>query len=400
MNEKISGKKAVVFGGRGFIGSHLVNLLCKNSCQVDIITRSDNKKLDFFLGSEPGQVTVKKIDKFSENQLDYLVKNADLVFNLIGILYEKKKKTFSEVHVNIPREIASAAKRNGVRNFIHLSALNIEKSISSLYSNSKLLGEEVVREKFPNCVILRPSVVFGKRDSFTNFFLSMSKFSPFLPIIGTPEIKKKGLTKVVISAIKGPCLAAGLANKMRTGTVIASENKDTAKLIQKIITTEYYSTETSEDVKGVEFCGAIKNIYSMLIGASEGLSNPSAPESIKSKYFLNTSASLIHRSISEMVKFVKYFGGNETTVYGLAGLGDLYVSAIGGRNSQMGKYLGQGTLYKDAKEKFMKDITVEGAQLALEIGPILLKELKKNEFPLMFNILETICNNKKLSINW
>ena len=66
----------------------------------------------------------------------------------------------------------------------------------------------------------------------------------------------------------------------------------------------------------------------------------------------------------------------------------------------MGKYLGQGTLYKEAKEKFMKDITVEGAQLALEIGPILLKELKKKEFPLMFNILETICNNKKLSINW
>ena len=56
MNEKISGKKVVVFGGKGFIGSHLVNLLCKNSCQVDIVTRGDNKKLDFFLGSEPGQV--------------------------------------------------------------------------------------------------------------------------------------------------------------------------------------------------------------------------------------------------------------------------------------------------------------------------------------------------------
>ena len=190
------------------------------------------------------------------------------------------------------------------------------------------------------------------------------------------ELKKKSFNDVVISAIKGPCLAAGLANKMRTGTVIASENKETAKLIQKTITTEYYSTETSEDVKGVEFCGAIKNIYSMLIGASEGLSNPSAHESIKSKYFLNTSASLIHRSISEMVKFVKYFGGNETTVYGLAGLGDLYVSAIGGRNSQMGKHLGQGVLYKDAKEKFMNNVTVEGAQLALEIGPIILKEFK------------------------
>ena len=94
MNRKLSGKKVVVFGGRGFIGSHLVNLLCKNSCQVDIVTRDERKKLDFFLGSEPGQVSVKKIDQFSETQLNYLVKNADIVFNLIGILYEKKKKLF------------------------------------------------------------------------------------------------------------------------------------------------------------------------------------------------------------------------------------------------------------------------------------------------------------------
>ena len=197
MNEKISGKKVVVFGGKGFIGSHLVNLLCRNSCQVDIITRSDNKKLDFFLGSEPGQVSIKKIEQFSENQLDNLVKDTDIVFNLIGILYENKKTTFSDVHVNIPKEIASAAKRNGVTNFIHLSALNIEKSVTSLYSKSKLLGEEVVKENFPNCVILRPSVVFGKRDSFTNLFLSMSNFSPFLPLIGTPEIKKKGLIPIL-----------------------------------------------------------------------------------------------------------------------------------------------------------------------------------------------------------
>ena len=214
------------------------------------------------------------------------------------------------------------------------------------------------------------------------------------------QLKKNGFDDVVVSAIKGPCLAAGLANKMRTGTVIASENKDTAKLIQKIITTEYYSTETSEDVMGVEFCGAIKNIYSMLIGASEGLSNPIAPESIKSKYFLNTSASLIHRSISEMVKFVKYFGGNETTVYGLAGLGDLYVSAMGGRNSKMGEYLGKGYTFTRAKKKFMKNDTVEGADLAIEIAPFVFKKINKRKVPLMISLLEAIVKNKKLKIKY
>ena len=213
-------------------------------------------------------------------------------------------------------------------------------------------------------------------------------------------LKIKGHKEINISAIKGPCLAAGLANKMRTGTVIANPDiKETQKL-KKIISTDYYSTELSDDLTGIELSGAIKNIYSMLIGASEGLSNFKASKEVKSKYYLNTSASLIHRSISEMVEFVSHYGGRAETVYGLAGLGDLYVSAIGGRNSMMGKYLGEGYLYKDAKEKFMKNITVEGAQLALEIGPKILQDLNPKHFPLMFSILNTICANKKLEINW
>ena len=213
-------------------------------------------------------------------------------------------------------------------------------------------------------------------------------------------LKEKNHTEINISAIKGPCLAAGLANKMRTGTVIANPNIKESELLKKMISTNYYSTEISDDLRGIELSGAIKNIYSMLIGASEGLSNSKASKEIQSKYYLNTSASLIHRSISEMVEFVSYYGGRAETVYGLAGLGDLYVSAIGGRNSLMGKYLGEGYLYKDAKEKFMKNITVEGAQLALEIGPKILQDLNPKHFPLMFSMLSTICENKKLEIVW
>jgi glycerol-3-phosphate dehydrogenase (NAD(P)+) len=213
-------------------------------------------------------------------------------------------------------------------------------------------------------------------------------------------LREKGHTEINVSAIKGPCLAAGLANKMRTGTVIANPDIKETELLKKIISTDYYSTEISDDLTGVELAGAIKNIYSMLIGASEGLSNPKVSKEIQSKYYLNTSASLIHRSISEMVEFVSHYGGKADTVYGLAGLGDLYVSAIGGRNSLMGKYLGEGYLYNEAKEKFMKDVTVEGAQLALEIGPKILQEFNSKHFPLMFNMIQTICENKKLKIKW
>ena len=213
-------------------------------------------------------------------------------------------------------------------------------------------------------------------------------------------LKKDGHNEINVSAIKGPCLAAGLANKMRTGTVIANPQIIESQNLKKIISTDYYSTEISDDLTGVELSGAIKNIYSMLIGASEGLSNSKAPKEIQTKYFLNTAASLIHRSISEMVEFVSHYGGKAETVYGLAGLGDLYVSAIGGRNSLMGKYLGDGYLYNEAKEKFMKNITVEGAQLALEIGPKILQDLNPKQFPLMFSMIKTICENKKLEINW
>ncbi len=213
-------------------------------------------------------------------------------------------------------------------------------------------------------------------------------------------LKKNGHKNINISSVKGPCLASGLANKIRTGTIIANKNIKETQKIQNIIQTEYYKCEISDDIEGVEISSAIKNLYSMLIGGSQGLSNPAASKEIQEKYFLNTAASLIHRSISEMVEIVNNYSGKTETVYGLAGLGDIYVSVSGGRNSQMGKYLGQGYLYKEAKEKFMKNITIEGAQLAFDIGPKLMAKFDKRKFPLLFSILECICENKKLQIDW
>ena len=211
---------------------------------------------------------------------------------------------------------------------------------------------------------------------------------------------ENGIVNAKISAVAGPCLANGLVNRINSSVVLANENINVVKNIGSIISTNYYSTEYSDDLIGVEVCAATKNIYSMLIGASEGLSSKLLDKEIKKKYFLNTAASLAYKAIAEMRSLTTKLNGKEESAYGLAGLGDLYVSSAGGRNSKMGYYLGQGHLFKEAKEKFMKDITVEGADLAQEIGPKVLKEFEEKEFPLLFSIIKCICNNQKLQINW
>ena len=213
-------------------------------------------------------------------------------------------------------------------------------------------------------------------------------------------LKKNGSKKISISAVGGPCLASGLANKVRSSVVLANQNIETVKYIGKMVSTNYYSTEFSDDLIGVEVCAAVKNIYSMIIGASKGLCSLSADEEIKKKNYLNTAASLMYQSVSEMVHFTRFLKGKEETVYGLSGLGDLYVSSAGGRNSKMGEYLGEGYDYLTAKKKFMPNDTIEGADLALEVGPKILKEFEKDKFPLMIGLIESICNNKKLEINW
>ena len=204
-------------------------------------------------------------------------------------------------------------------------------------------------------------------------------------IITMSEQIKKNNKKLNVSVLKGPCLAKELAKKIKSYTVIANKNIRAAKKIGKLISTTYYKTEYSSDVKGVEFSSAIKNIYSMIIGSGRGN---------------NTSSALFRKSIEEMEFVVKFFKGKKETVYGLAGLADLYVSAVGGRNSKMGEYLGKGLTFKNAKKRFMKDDTVEGADLAYEIAPYIFKKINNQKIPLMIALLNSITKNKKLKINY
>ncbi len=213
-------------------------------------------------------------------------------------------------------------------------------------------------------------------------------------------LSEKGINKVNISAIGGPCLAAGLANKVHSSVVIANEDIQTAKKIAEMLNTSYYHTSFSDDLKGVEVSAAIKNIFSMAVGAAKGLCSKDISNEVREKNYLNTSSALIKQSIHEMEIFVEHLKGKKETVKGLAGLGDLYVSSGGGRNAKMGSYIGQGLTFSEAKKTKMEKVTVEGADLAKEIAKKVNEDFDNKKLPLMLAMINAIVKDKKLELNW
>ncbi len=295
----------------------------------------------------------------------------------------KHKVTLSE-----PYDFKLIKKINSNKKFhpylkIRLNKKLIVKNLSGELLNKKWdlivvavssIGIDLVRDCLKNLKYNTKILVLTKGlkyDKVSNKIITMS------------EQLNKGVKKFDLSVLKGPCLAKELARKIKSSTIIANKNIQKAKLIGSLISTKYYEIKYSNDVKGVEICSAIKNIYSMLIGSGEGS---------------NTSSTIFTKSINEMMYLTKHFKGKEETVHGLAGVGDLYVSAVGGRNSRMGEYLGKGYTFKKAKKKFMPNDTVEGAELAKEIGKYFLKKINNKKIPLMVNLLRSILNNKKLNI--
>ena len=276
-----------------------------------------------------------------------------------------KKKFHSALKIKLP----------GKLKFRKFSNDLLKEKFDLLVIALSLPGIDFIAKKLKDEKINTPVLVLTKGLKY------LSKNKKILTI--SENLKRNSGIKNV-SVLKGPCLAKELARKNQTSVVIANKNISFAKKIGKRISTKYYLTEFSKDVIGVEVCSAIKNIYSMIIGAGQSL---------------NASSNLFQKSILEIMFLIKYFKGKEETALGLAGVGDLYVSAAGGRNSKMGSYLGKGYTFKIAKKKFMPNDTVEGEQLVREIAPYILKKINKKKIPLMVSLFRAILNNKKFKIS-
>jgi glycerol-3-phosphate dehydrogenase (NAD(P)+) len=186
--------------------------------------------------------------------------------------------------------------------------------------------------------------------------------------------------------------------------VIAYPDAKLLEWILPLIAVPYYHARPSTDILGIEMCAALKNFYALAIGYPAGLLEKQG-KADNGSLMHNLAAGLFTQAIAEMGYLVGIMGGTRVSVNGLAGTGDLYVTCQAGRNSRMGRLLGTGLRYSEAKANYMAEETVEGAELALAIGPTLehlidQTDLDRSALPLAIAIIDAICHDLLLRIPW
>ena len=192
-----------ILGGGGFIGRYLVRNLTKKNYRCIITTRKPFQKGYLKTQATPGAIELLDWNPNNFSNVKEAIKNSDIVVNLIGILFENRRQKFYNIHSKIPEAIAKICSESDVEKFIHVSAIGANDKSKSLYQKSKFLGEQKALENFKQTVIIRPSVVCGPEDNFTNLFSKLS-ILPVIPIVG----KNYNFQPILVSDVANSILKA------------------------------------------------------------------------------------------------------------------------------------------------------------------------------------------------
>ena len=178
-----------VFGGSGFLGKHVVRALVAKGYRVRVPMRRPHIGMDLRVIGNVGQVQLMQANLRFEKSVQRAVEGSDAVINLVAVLYEAGQQSFEALHVRGAETLAKAVAAEGITNFVHVSAIGVDKDSQSDYARTKGEGEEIVRKHVPTADILRPSIMFGNEDEFFNRFASMAQLSPALPLMGGGKTK-------------------------------------------------------------------------------------------------------------------------------------------------------------------------------------------------------------------
>ena len=211
-----------VFGGAGFIGRYVCELLFKSGVRVRVATRDPRN--DYFLQplAQVGQFGFEKADITSIESVRNAVKSATAVVNLCGVFGRAMRK----IHVDGARNVAEAARDAGAGALVHISAIGANLTSQSNYGRTKGEGEEAIRKAFPKSTIIRPSIVFGPEDDLTNRFASMANL-PFLPVIAAKRnfqpVYVRDLANAIATAALDPARFGGKTYEIAGPQVMSME---------------------------------------------------------------------------------------------------------------------------------------------------------------------------------
>ncbi|WP_297736386.1 complex I NDUFA9 subunit family protein [uncultured Maricaulis sp.] len=178
-----------VFGGSGFVGRHVVRALAKAGYRVRVASRRPHLAQDLRVMGVVGQVQLVQANLRVPSSVERALDGASGVVNLVGVLNESGRQTFSRLHALGAKTIAETAAAMGVSRMIHISAIGASADSASRYARTKAEGEAAVLAALPEATILRPSIVFGTEDGFFNRFGAMARFVPALPLFGGGQSK-------------------------------------------------------------------------------------------------------------------------------------------------------------------------------------------------------------------
>jgi len=178
-----------VFGGSGFVGRSVVRALAKRDYRIRVAVRRPELAGHLQPLGKVGQIHPVQANLRYPASVEAAMRESHVAINLVGILTESGPQSFDAVQAAGAGAVARAAAAVGAR-MVHISAIGADENSLSHYARSKAAGEKAVLAAVPTATILRPSIVFGPEDQFTNRFAGLARMSPVLPLIGG------GLTKL------------------------------------------------------------------------------------------------------------------------------------------------------------------------------------------------------------
>jgi uncharacterized protein YbjT (DUF2867 family) len=172
-----------IFGGSGFLGRHLVRALAKRHYRIRVAVRRPDLAGHLQPLGRVGQIHAVQANVRHPGSVEAAVRDADVVINLVGILFERGRQRFDAVQAFGAEQVALAAAAHGAR-MIQVSAIGADEHSTSAYARAKAVGEKAVLAATPEAIVMRPSVMFGPEDDFFNKFAAMARMLPALPLVG------------------------------------------------------------------------------------------------------------------------------------------------------------------------------------------------------------------------